>query len=279
MKPWRALAGSLRTIHDQVCSDWESLLNDSSQSERAYQAFLRENSGFAWLDPFSCSVAISQLRFGADHVSDFVLAHERGSYGFSYQLIEIESPHDRPFTKTGIPSQSLNHALKQTRDWRHWISTNRDEAKRLFPSKEFRIFDVESFEYIVVIGRRAEMESHRTERKSLESEGLSIRSFDWLSDQIRRRVFVNFFDSSAPECDALGSDVRNALANPFAMALTDASWRQFVKGPEFSIAHMVANNADSLLTVLETSDREAQFVSAFAALSAEERALYASLRP
>ena len=99
--------------------------------------------------------------------------------------------------------------------------------------------------------------------------GVDIRSFDWVTDRLRMRLFVDLFESHAPECDRLPRETRNRLADPFCKALGDASWRRLAKDPRFMPHHMVVSNADLLLEELTASSRRGKFEAAWAALPAD----------
>jgi hypothetical protein len=269
---WSSLRGPLKSIVDGVVDDWNSLLDDSSAKEQAYQAFLRENAGFTLVDRFGCVLAISQLRFGADLVSDFVLAHERGSLGFQYDLVEIESPHTPAFTSAGRPSARLSEALQQIRDWKQWISVNRALAKQMFPSKEFQLMDIASFSFKIFIGRRSDSQQYKNKLLQLGQEsGVEIRSFDSISDRINIRLFFDLFDSGAPESYRLSVETRNRLANPFNEALRGAAWRRLITDARFVPYHMVADNAELILGELAVSTRAEAFDLAWRRLPADSQ--------
>jgi hypothetical protein len=213
-----------------------------------YQAFLSEHAGLFLLNGVSTQVAISQLRLGADLVTDFVIGEDRGSYGFCYQLVELESPHVEPYTRSGNPSARLTQAIQQVQNWRRWLETNSQEAKRLFPSAEYTLYGNPCFSYTIFIGRRGTGQQHRTLRNQLSRDlGIQIRSFDSLSDAFKRRPLLDELVLASPEHDRLASELRQRLANPFVSAYSDAAWRRVVRSKTLSLAHMVAQNAETLV--------------------------------
>src|ERR1041384_7194799 len=118
---------------------WIAMLGDESLREEAYQQFLTEHAGLFFSHPSAGDdqLVSAKVRLGSDFTTDFVVAASVRSLGTNYTLIEIESPHTAPYTAAGTPSARLNTAVQQVLDWRRWIERNREEAKRLFPSKQF----------------------------------------------------------------------------------------------------------------------------------------------
>lgn len=59
---------------------------------------------------------IPRQRLGAEHVTDFLVG-EKSSIGFEWLAVELESPKARMSRKSGDPTQTLNHAVRQITDW------------------------------------------------------------------------------------------------------------------------------------------------------------------
>lgn len=276
LRYWMALSSDL---HDEVLGlrdAWSRLLADESNSEHAYQQFLATNAGFFFADCIWCVVVLSQIRLGSQHVTDFVLGRERGSPGFEYELIEIETPHEPAYNRSGRPSARLNAALEQVADWQQWIAANTNEAKRLFPSADFLFQNAPNFTYTVVIGRRTSDDDQRIRRNRRAKQlGVSVRSFDWLTDRLMRRPFFNTFESHAPECSRLPVETRNQLASPFNVAIPHAPWSALVTSSAFSPHHSVPLNASGFIRTWQQSDRLAQFDAAWAALPDDRREAFA----
>jgi hypothetical protein len=274
---WSALHSDLRHHLSSIRADWQALLGDDSNTEPVYQRFLQEHAGFFWADGINCVVVLSQVRLGRDFVVDFVRASERGSQGFHYELIEIESPHEAPYNAQGRPGKRLASALEQITDWRHWLAANTAEAKRVFPSKDFVFYDEPSFSYTVVTGRRVENDEQRRRRNRRAKElGVTIRSFDALTDWVTKRPYLDVFDSCAPECSRLPVEIRNALANPFNVSIGDSAWSRVVGSPTFASFHSVPLNADLLVSAWTQNERFSLFDSDWNALPVDRRAFFES---
>ena len=98
-------------------------------------------------------------------------------------MVELESPSQRPLTQGGVPSQKLNHALLQVRDWRTWLRSNIAYAQNELGFKELNA----ECEAVVVIGRRHGVDAkHAVRYRELSSANTKIMSYDRLVDVMRR---------------------------------------------------------------------------------------------
>ena len=74
----------------------------------------------------------TKISLGGEYAVDFAYV-DMSSNGAEWHLVEIEPPGFRLFTKAGDPSHRLTHALRQVRDWQHWVAVNTSFARKLFP--------------------------------------------------------------------------------------------------------------------------------------------------
>jgi hypothetical protein len=133
---------------------------------------------------------IPQKRLGAEHVPDFVVG-ERHSFGFEWQVVEIESPSAKMFTKSGDPSKVLNHAIRQITDWRSWLKRNQDYASRRREENGLGLVDIDgSVKGLVIIGRRHTIDPSTNERRRQLCSDLNIEihSYDWLVERLKGRI-------------------------------------------------------------------------------------------
>jgi hypothetical protein len=226
------------------------MLNDETLAEEAYHRFMSENAGFFFSLPFAGEdqLVSSKIRLGSDYAVDFVIARSVRSYGVNYTLMEIESPHSPAYTAAGAPSARLNTAVQQVQNWQRWIERNREEAKRLFPSKQFIRLDDPNFSYSIVIGRRSNMRNHEAERNHYaRSLGISIRTFDYFTDELLQRRFSPFTWISRDLVPEISEQENNDYTNPFWKAYSDPQWRSIVKNGKFNLSHMVASNLGLLM--------------------------------
>lgn len=156
---------------------------------------------------------------GTQYRADFcVLQAFQG--GSTAHLIEIESCHERLFTKALTPARRLQGALGQVENWQSWIETNAQHYSRelirmaqdlpmlgdavdtskgvRFAEREdvetiwrgFGGFEAPSFSYGIVIGRWSKLtpdERRRLIERNRRSEGLSIFTFEQLARQSNYR--------------------------------------------------------------------------------------------
>ncbi len=237
-----------RTIINDLIGEWTSLLTDTSLVEEDYQKFIAEHAGLFFGSPTSSLVTISKFEFGNDHKADFVVPHDEGSYGFVYEIIEIESPNDKAFTQAAIPSQALAAALKQIQDWRRWLSNHPLEKAELLPSKALLLNGDERFNFSIYIDRRERLSKYDEARRDFEkSHNIQLRSFDRLTERLENYAFFNTTILSSAEESRLGESDLNELANPFFQAMTFKEWKTFCRKPGFHVSHMYALNAKRVL--------------------------------
>ena len=265
---WSMLRSKKLSSHYQrVCRQWKAILSDDDLTEPAYLKWLHENAGFVFHDGCYRLITISEFEFGADLRADFVICADRASYGFEYEFIEVESPWDPVFTKKGVPSPNLTEAINQIQKWRLWLDANRPEAKRVLPSKTFIVSDQPAFKFTIVIGRRQEKDEWVHMRNQLaERMNIEIRTFDYLTDRLSKRMFFDVPIICSSEFDELPFALKNALASPFFTALRSSIWRKLVKAPNFSSHHMIANNATELLGALSHNSGYTKYLTAWNAL-------------
>jgi len=142
----------------------------------------------------------------------------------------------------------LNTAIQQVQDWQRWIERNREEAKRIFPSKNFIINDDPNFKYVIVIGRRSGDGRDEARRNHYaRSLGVEIRSFDYLTDAMEIRRFSPFTWMSRDIFPVISEKSNNDFSNPFARSYTNSEWKKIVSSG-IDISHMVAQNLEILLS-------------------------------
>ena len=170
-------------ISDQEAAELRAVI-DSSSDERPIQDFLRDNPKFlvqalaGGHDRFQ----IAKQKLGSEFVPDFVVA-EAHSFGLDWYLVEIESPKAELFRKDGEPRTIIHHAIGQIRDWRTWLASNRDYARRARRDHGLGLAGIESqAPGLILIGRRTEFSEKFNEfRRATRSEnGIVIHTYDWL---------------------------------------------------------------------------------------------------
>lgn len=247
--PWHWLVNTSEgfAIKWKVLDSWESLLADTSKKEQHYRSFLAQHPAFFFHYFDATYFVLTEIRLGGDLTIDFVVGTDLESRGFMYELIEIESPHVAPFTRSGDPSARLSHAIRQVTDWKAWLRRDLQRTRDLFPACSDQI-DEPYFTYKIIMGNRDNSRPWLDKRNTFSEElGIEIRSFDFLRDRC--------FDFHPFRPDRLSFDAQedfvplqivNAIRNPFYVAYTDKSWRK-LRRELYYAPHLIALNADIFL--------------------------------
>jgi Domain of unknown function (DUF4263) len=249
LRNWSLVRSS--PVYASIRDRWLAMLEDEVLREEDYQVFLAENAGFffSFQSAGQDQLVSAKIRLGSDFTTDFVVTRSVRSYGVNYTFIEIESPHTPAYTAAGVPSSRLNTAVQQVQDWQRWLERNREEAKRLFPSKQFIRNDDPNFSYVIVIGRRTNMRGHEARRNHYaRSMGISIRTFDYLTDEMFERRFSAFTWISRDLVPQISEQDNNDYSNPFWKAFSDPQWRSIVRNGDFTRSHFIANNLPLLMS-------------------------------
>lgn len=153
---------------NKLCKSLERLL-DRRTSEEPLHQFLAQHPVF--LRQFGMSPpVVSKPSIGLDSKADFATLTVGNDYYWS--LIEIERCSHRLFTRKGLPSQALNTAISQVRDWLIALRSN-----HAVPG--FGLFSG-GVSAIIIIGRRKDLSRlERMRLRSLNETSLSIRVATW----------------------------------------------------------------------------------------------------
>lgn len=153
------------------------MLEDKSLKEQSYQTFLSTHPAI-FLAPYDCYLVISKLKLGSEYETDFVVVTEGYSNGTNYSIIEIESPHTKLFTSSGVPTSKFNSALQQIRDWKRYLQDNRTFTKNYLPSTSTRLIRDSKINFKIIIGRRDENIQHLEKRRQImDTDQIEIISF------------------------------------------------------------------------------------------------------
>ena len=282
---WSLLNTLYNDIIQEVLSNWQSLVQTDSHEESLH-SFLAEHAGLFFIRPYTY-IVISKLRLGADYETDFVVTRDWWSAGLRYELVEIETPHKAPFNNKGNPSAYLSEAVQQIQSWKMWIRDNPQEVRRLFPAKDL------AFDYTVVIGNRANTRQWLDRRNHYSRElGVSIRSFEYLSDLLLSNNFAWFSSLGGSEGREIPLGLRNAIANPFFSATTGRAWKHLLRDisvsgphgfPVVAPSHFVPKYADAIIRHRRYNKYLRMFTQRYIADDrpslSDFQALYEAMRP
>jgi hypothetical protein len=256
---WSRLSGPARVLIDDVNKRWSQLVQRPAIREQVVHRYLETHAHLFFRDDFNFCTVVSKLRFGAEHVCDFMVVYDQWSNGIEYLLIEIERPDTPPFTKEGIASARLSRAIQQVLSWKTWLTEHPAEARKLFPSALPRMEGRAAFSYAIVIGTRENSKEWLERRNALaESLGIAIRSFDSLSSRLKNRIRFDDFSSVGDEKHFFDLHKRNRLACPFLKALSDTSWRQLL-GKARANDHFMHQYGEELLRLREENELARRF--------------------
>ncbi len=180
------------TMWDRLTpEDGEALLAllESDPDEAEVHHFLEANPQFLIqvLSTGHGRYQLSKPRFGAELIPDFLVA-EMSSIGIEWHLVEIESPKCPVERKDGLPTQQLNHAIGQIRDWRTWLMNNTDYARRAKKQDGLGLVGIDPrASGLIIIGRRKNYSSRFNvfRRDMIDRQRIVIHSYDWLVDVAR----------------------------------------------------------------------------------------------
>lgn len=222
---WSELNNSKSGIIKTILANWEELL-DKNLHESVYHSFLAEYAGFFLSDLFA-NIIISKLKISTSFETDFVVVHDGFSGGNVYELIEIEKPSSKLFNSKGIPSADFNTALQQVRDWKNTLLVKRKRLPTFLPTFSQYGIHPNNFKFTIIIGRRDSLTEKDLERRAdIEYEtGIKIKTFDRLTDELKRRRFFNDFEphDNVHYCPHIDY---NHILNPFNRAFSDSDWKK-----------------------------------------------------
>ena len=175
-------------ISTEKANSLQALL-DTNPNEEAVHHFLDDNPEFLIqvLGGGHGRYQISKERLGSEYVPDFLVA-EMSSIGIEWYGVELESPRLKAHRNDGLPTQGLNHAIGQVRDWRAWLLNNVDYARRPREQHGLGLLGIDSrVPGLILIGRRQDYPQRFNEyrRQMNHQEQVLIHSYDWLLEVAR----------------------------------------------------------------------------------------------
>lgn len=187
--------------NDKLEKIFKDLL-DNKEKEEVYQKFLEENPKLIPTQRFELNhfvhnnIIITKMPLLKDYKCDFFYL-SKSSARWNVVFIELEKPSAKFFTKKGNPTQEFNRGLSQIKDWQTYFKT--DEFKLAFKQDPViktlmteipRFYNNEiNFKYVLVIGRRKELENgnYYKKRDSYISDEIDIVTYDYLYEYLQRK--------------------------------------------------------------------------------------------
>jgi hypothetical protein len=154
------------------------LLQNSTTTERQLQSFFVQHP--IALDVYGLKL-IPEVRLGRRYRIDLVVQH--GLLHKQLELVELESPSARIFTKTGRLRAKVVHACQQIEDWLRWWRENPRSVPPPFDSST-------TPEGLVVIGRRTGLDDESKSRliHLNSTRHVKIATYDDLLDRIENLI-------------------------------------------------------------------------------------------
>lgn len=157
-----------------VITAFQECVNDAPD-EKPIQAFLEAHPGLlVQLLHAAPRFVLPRRRLGAEFVPDFIIG-EHSSDGYTWVVIELESPRLSLFTKAGDPRARLTHAIRQIQDWRAWLHRNQNYASRVRTESGLGLTDITAnVRGTILMGRRARLDPETNERRRQMASDLNI---------------------------------------------------------------------------------------------------------
>mgnify|MGYP000729926405 CR=1 FL=1 len=171
-----ASQAKLRSHYTEVLSEFDGLLSKERVIEEELQTFL--NSHPEILVPGFKRV-IPKLALGA-HITDFVIEDATSNY----LLVELESPSQPLFIKTGHRSSSLTHAVGQVEDWIRYIQDNKATVER-----ELGLPGISATPHaLVVIGRGNTLNSAQRRKLQMDQSRIEVLTYDDIRTRFSKTI-------------------------------------------------------------------------------------------
>lgn len=233
-------------LYKEILNTFSVMLDTLSLKERDYHAYLAEHPAI-FLAPYECYLVVSKLKLGSEYETDFVTMQEGYSAGMKYTLYEIESPNTALFDSKGRPSQALNTALQQIRDWKRFLINDKSFFKKYFPTSNTRVITNSQLKFKIIIGRRLTSALDIEKRRQIsELENVEILSYDRLLERSKGySMFFNEGSIASAQMLNISRNKLNELANPFYRCTKDSEWRAICnKGTNHFYSRMIDNILD-----------------------------------
>lgn len=133
----------------------------------------------------------SQVSLGGQRVPDFVVARA-DSAGIHWTLVELESLGVNVAIGDGTLAREARHAVHQIDEWREWLQSNLDFARRPREENGLGLPDIRpGSEGLVLIGRRGRSPGATIEvrRRLIEQRNVTVHSYDWLLDAVETEAW------------------------------------------------------------------------------------------
>lgn len=196
---------------------FSQIVHDSSSTEREIARFIKNNDAYYIIASVlsGCHIPVGhhatylfpefELRANGknDYRADYLLLG-KGSGGFEFVFVELESPNTGAVLQNGYPAKGTRSGQTQTKDWKRWLDNHYSELSPFFEkekstheelSDEFYHYDSTRMYYVVVSGTRSDYNdtTYYDCRSEMRNSGVILLHYDNLLDYSEELLERNTF--------------------------------------------------------------------------------------
>ena len=185
---------------------FSQVIHDSDSTERDITRFIKDNVAYHIIASIlsGCYIPVGhhatylfpefELRANGktDYRADYLLLG-RGSGGYEFVFVELESPNTGAVLQNGYPAYGTRSGQLQIRNWQKWLDENYFQLRDFFEKEkgsneqlrvEFYKYDRTRMHYVVISGTRDNYNdvSYYNRRKELQDSGIVLLHYDNLYD-------------------------------------------------------------------------------------------------
>ena len=190
----------------ELNSRFSRVIHDSASTERDIARFIKVNDAYYIIASIlnGCGFRVGhhatylfpefELRANGktDYRADYLLLG-KGSGGYEFVFVELESPNTGAVLQNGYPAKSTRSGQKQIEDWEIWLDSNYSELASFFEREkgnhedlpdEFYHYDSTRMHYVLVAGTRNDYidKTYRVRRSEKKKSGVILLHYDNLVD-------------------------------------------------------------------------------------------------
>ena len=190
----------------ELNSRFSQVIHDSASTERDIARFIKVNDAYYIIASIlnGCGFRVGhhatylfpefELRANGktDYRADYLLLG-KGSGGYEFVFVELESPNVGAILQCGYPAKGTRSGQMQIKDWERWLDNYYSELASFFEkekggheklSDEFYHYDSTRMHYVVVSGTRSDYNdnSYYNRRSEMKKSGVILLHYDNLVD-------------------------------------------------------------------------------------------------
>lgn len=196
---------------------FSQIVHDLNSTERDIARFIKDNDAY-----YIIASILNGCGFHAGHHATYLfpefelrangktdwradyLLLGKGSGGYEFVFVELESPNTGAVLQNGYPAKSTRSGQKQIEDWEIWLDSNYSELASFFEREkgnhedlpdEFYHYDSTRMHYVLVAGTRNDYidKTYRVRRDEKKTSGVILLHYDNLIDYSEELFNKNTF--------------------------------------------------------------------------------------